>query len=292
MLPKRKIGELVTLYKQEPTLHDVFVEGSVDSRVISIFVESSQLAAVVKRIDLIEVDDSLLSDLGLPSGNRSRVIALMKELARLLGEDQGSATGVIDRDFDQILEQDSSSRSLRYTDFTDMEMYFYDIRLIKRVFLGLGASVQVADQFWSDFYSIGRILFSLRFALAQIGNGLPWISATRSCRTEGNSNSIVLDRAGHGRKLAQHSEEVWKEVDAAARAVLHVFPEDRRACCNGHDFIEIAWWYLCATRNKGGIAKSEGLLGAFVASVSPDDLDGYELFRALRSRLGGPSIAP
>src|SRR5580704_9493260 len=120
----RLIKELVALYRLEPTVRDVFVEGSTDRSIVAWFLQREGLAnASVREIDCVEIPGDMLARYQLSGGNRSKVIALGKELGQSLGEASIQATAIIDNDFDRLLGRNQGCGLILTSDYTSMDMY-------------------------------------------------------------------------------------------------------------------------------------------------------------------------
>ncbi len=103
-IERRLIHELVTMYKLEPKIRDVFVEGSLDRSLVDWFLSAGQVKDVsVREIDSIDVPTDLVEQAGFAKNNRGRVLTLARELQSKLNAEASSIACIIDADFDYIL---------------------------------------------------------------------------------------------------------------------------------------------------------------------------------------------
>ena len=85
-IERSTIRELISRYKLEPSLRDVYVEGSKDRSLLSWYCASNGMRDVsVREIDTVEVPSSLIVARGLRPGRRGAVITLGLELCEAFG---------------------------------------------------------------------------------------------------------------------------------------------------------------------------------------------------------------
>src|SRR5437660_239969 len=123
---RRTIEELAARYELEPTLRDVYVEGSfVVAMVDEALKQAGRHNAAVYEISTVDVPPEVLRKHGLPDGNKGRVIALCFELDGHVTL-PNQVTGLVDRDYDAVLGRSYPNRLLLVTDYSCMEMYCFE----------------------------------------------------------------------------------------------------------------------------------------------------------------------
>ena len=128
MEERRTIDELLTRYEFEPSLRDIYVEGIEDKIVI----EEVLLENNIKDVSVFDISSiNIENDKEIKNGNKGRVI----ELASILDEKlkNTNITCIIDSDFDILTGDQYSSPVLLTTDFSCMEMYFFDEQIIEQL---------------------------------------------------------------------------------------------------------------------------------------------------------------
>ena len=284
MFPRRTIEELLARYRFEPTVKDVFVEGDLDQAVLSRFLRTSgKHASGVFRIETVEVPRYLLIDREYGS-ERGRLNALARQLEHELGK-TAPVRCIIDRDFDAIsgfASDDSSSLVLR-TDFSTIEMYFFDSTLL--------------DQFLSDFLRIQnldplRLLDGIASALISascmfaanhsLGLQCGHIKLSRCChydRIAGlsfDAEEYMIRYLNKGSAMGRR-EEFETEIDRIGTLA----PDDPRLWIRGRDFLALLAFCLRGHGIDRELCTQRTLEGAFTIAVSSEYLEQFKLFQAL-----------
>lgn len=116
-LPRRRLSELVTLYRLEPNSRDLFVEGTTDKAVFDFLLQEARpFGCSVRWIDEIELD---AFDVTGMLGAKGRVIALATFAER---EDINNIVCVIDRNVDSVVALEGRTW-LHPTVFPDLEFH-------------------------------------------------------------------------------------------------------------------------------------------------------------------------
>lgn len=285
-MPLRLIKELVALYHLEPSVRDVFVEGSTDRSIVAWFLqEKGRSDASVREIDLIEVPREVLDKYQLVSGNRSRVIALGKELSSRLGEAALQATAIIDNDFDRLLRKDQQCSLILYTDYTCMEMYFLRAETISKFLrVTLQRNAPDAEAALTRYRETLRELFLIRAANEALGLSLSMIDFSK-CLTEVGGD-FTFDRAEYltrllaGSNASNHRHAVLDKIEEL-RAVLS---EDIRLSANGHDFIVMLWIDYGVLARRAGLTTESGVASALRGMAEINHFEQESLFVNLLKR--------
>lgn len=115
---RRTVAELQARYDLEPSLQDVFVEGSSDRILVELALsflgEKGRTRAY--EVDTVHVPAAILEARSLPGGSKSRVLALADELAVTSTRDlRSSVVCLADLDLDRLLGRCRNYRLLVYT---------------------------------------------------------------------------------------------------------------------------------------------------------------------------------
>jgi hypothetical protein len=283
----RRVRELIKRYRLEPGLRDVFVEGRGDARQpVSYYLRERGLdRGVVYSVDTVDVPAGEVLVRGYPNNNKGRVLTL----AALINEDLGPGaqfTGIVDVDLDRTLGGPPYPGGILATDFASMEAYLLDDMVVSRfcgMFLGLAARV---GPLLTSVGEACRRLWSIRAADARLGWQMRRPALGPSLAWDGSG--IAFDREDYVRRLLQANAH-WQDRVVFA-AVVEVedaaLPSDPRNCVQGHDFICILRWYANSFTRPHIPLSSEHVRRALWTSLDIASMDGYDLFRGLRERLG------
>jgi hypothetical protein len=244
----RRLDELATLYRLEPTLRDVYVEGSTDRRFIEWYLHQSEVRGVtVSEINLVEIPPGLLHQAGLGDGNRSRVIVLARELERILGSETVSLSCLADTDFDGLLGQKHACALLLTTDYTCLEMYFYEARCMNKFLrLVVYGFPKSAKNVLAELQNPLQELFLIRMANHVLGWNLKLTQFEKLCELTGAG--VAFDQAEYVKRIlaanrrATHAKKFYEQIEKC-RLLL---TKESRKQVQGHDFVGLLAWYIRA----------------------------------------------
>lgn len=282
---RRTIAELLARYEFEPSLRDVYVEGSFDLRFLRWFFGQIEEPDIkVYSIDAVEIPSSTVESRGVSDGARGRVFTLSLELHEN-GVAETQVACVIDTDLDKLLDVATDHPLLLRTDYTCMEMYLVNSATLgKFLELAIGLTSPGAEDLIKEMASVLREAFLTRVGGAALGILFNWLSVERCCSL--GVAGIEFDRDDFLTRLlhknAMHDTRSPLEVKIAEfRGRLG---KDVRTHMHGHDFTELLAWYL-NRRNVRELGGAKGvarlLLGCVELSVIADE----GLFQELRRRL-------
>lgn len=125
-IEKRKISELITLYTLEPELNDIYVEGPSDKCLLNRFLNNNN--GIVNIIEINDIDFSeLYKNLpNLKSNCKNKIIELSNQLESNFSNSLSQVMCIVDRDFDDFLSRIIINSYLHYTDFSSIELYFFN----------------------------------------------------------------------------------------------------------------------------------------------------------------------
>jgi len=243
-------------------------------------------------VESVEVDAETLSQYGDLRGCKGRVIALAFRLRELLPRSGSSATCVADRDMDDLLGRSWQCNLLFFTDFTSMEMYFFDEKSLGKFFdlqlLGFPQSPAAAIAAISDL--LAR-LFLYRAANEVLGWDMTRPDWRRCAdvtkgRVKFDAEEFVR-RYLNGNKRAKQAKLFYDTVDAVRTRMA----EDPRQRTHGHDLIEVLTWY-CHKLKRAANFKEEHVQRGLMATADAGSLSGFPLFQILLERLQPEKLHP
>ncbi len=285
MIPRRQVQELIFLHEHEPSIHNVFVEGTTDQGIVMYFVQETGLKGVnVYPIDAVDLGEEARE---ISGGNRGRVVRLAQILATSLEDKLCSVTCIVDRDLDRVFGRAPLEIScLLYTDFTCMDMYFFNESAIaKCLTLTWGCDDLSGRQVIEALSQVLRSLFGLRASLEQLSLEVSLLDNVRCVHLDGDS--AVLDLDEYVWRVANKGQVSDRYVDLKERVsvFLSEMPQDVRHSSNGRDAIKHLAWFL----GQRGVTKKqmsyETLRHSLVLTLTVEELQEYELFTRLSDRV-------
>ncbi len=244
-IPRRSVTDLVAMYTYEPSLQDVYVEGSTDKALLEYALQNDNIRIVdTSQIDL---PTQILEEFGLTPGNRDRVIALAALLERELATSIKGILCVIDDDLDRFLDREITGyRYLISTDFCCLESYWYgQQQLLKYRKLGLHDKGPLREtDLIETLDPVVREFFLLRAAAASLGLRLGWLDPTGQCARLGNRIDFDEDEfitRWLNKNKASGQRQALIEERERLRPLLDT---DTRLCMHGKDFILMLSWFV------------------------------------------------
>ncbi len=284
-IERRLIEELVTMHKLEPNIRDVFVEGSLDRSLVDWFLSAGQVKNVsVREIDSIDVPTGLIEQAGFAKNNRGRVLTLARELESKLNSEALSIACVVDADFDPILNNTYTLKLLLSTDYSSMELYFFDVRPLEKFLkLGLLGFPKPANRVLADITIPLVELFAIRLANHILGWNISLVSFERCC--ELTANGVELDTAEYVDRCLNAANRYADrtEFNRTFNEWRGRLTGDPRTHIHGHDFLAMLAWYV---RKHKAYNASEGVFErTILACAEFQVLRAESLFATLLNRL-------
>lgn len=298
---RRKLDELVARYELEPTLHDVYVEGLTDKSIIQWFLKESNLEesnldlnnCTVYEIDTVDIPTDQLFALGLNDNNRSRVIFLAFELQRLF---EGSLPHVIciaDRDFDNLIANlNIESELLLFTDYTSMEMYLFDSKIIEKFLrLVLHRDDLESVNILTNISPILEEMFLLRAANESLNYGMEWLSlaSLKRCFKKRKGGSMKFDSNDFVDKYLNKNNRISDKITFLdkVKELRNKNISEIRNKIRGHDFIQIFCLYVdpYVPNHIKGFVEPEIAFRSLLCCLDVDYLMKERLFQELIGRL-------
>jgi hypothetical protein len=283
-LERRGLEELVAMYQLEPSIRDVYVEGGLDEALVEWFFAARNVGDVdVTEINAVEISADLVLARGLENNNRGRLIALAGVMERHLGPDAVAVTCLVDADFDRVLEKNNDCRLLLMTDFSSMELYFFDVpHLTKFLRVVVRKFPKAAADVIAEIQEPLKDLFAIRTANYVLGWNLPLIPFEKCCKV--TRTGVRLDVADYmGRFLnadGRRSEKMkFERVYTQCKAK---FKGDVRNFIHGHDLLHLLAWYI--RQHKGHNLSRETVERSFFSCAESNSLGEHMMFRQLLER--------
>jgi len=271
-LPRRQLGELLTMHRLEKDLRDIFVEGPSDKKVVrAILNESGIDDAIVHNIEELDIPADMLERYGLTPGQRQRLIALALVCGEKLAPDSRNISCWIDSDFEIVLRELPANSFLLVTDFACAEGYLWTRQALSRLLrfhvTRIGAPIPTVIESLNDCL---KQLYLLRAAAAVIQTNIRWIPFKDFVSLEGER--IKFDRDPYVKRTLIACGHASKKsaLDAAYKQIEPKVPADCRHTMNGHDALELL--ALCVKGLRPGSNKlhsEELFLNLYMAADWP-----------------------
>ena len=271
-------------YRFEPTVKDIFVEGDLDQAVISCFLRTSgHPTSGVFRIETVEVPNCLLLDREHGS-ERGRLNALARQLEHEL-EEAPPVRCIVDRDFDDVLgaTSDGSSSLVLRTDFSTIEMYFFDSTLLDEILSDFLRIQNLDARQLLDGIVTTLISASYMFAANQsLGLGCSHIKLSRCCDYD-RMSGLSFDAEGYMIRYLNKGSSMSRrdEFELEIDRIRIVAPDDPRLWIRGRDFLALLELSLRGHGVDRSLCTQRTLEGAFTVAIGYEYLIQFILFRTL-----------
>lgn len=299
------LAELVTFHRLHPDEREVMTEGRTDACVVRWFLDSFGIDTPVYTVSSrIHIDDDFVLSLGLPIGERSRLIAAARYLEGQAGFDAESVSLVIDADYAHTVDRPvPAAPSLLVTDYACIESYCLNRNTLSKYFsFALHAAELNAEEvihgisdILRDFFAIRRLLHSLPehpTMVGKISNKIKLVGGILLLDVDALLRDSVARSPIDGvKKLTK--EELGASFDEI-RSELNL---DVRYCINGHDLAMCLNSYLVLAYGKFFTNERKGFGDATVAGrawmgcLEVAYLLTTGLFSELRKRADAPTRA-
>lgn len=285
-LPKIQPSELITKYELHPEIMDIFVEGDFDKDFICNYVNSNGkiIDATILPIDFIKIT----SDSG--NSNKEAVITLATLVARELESSDINSVFIVDADFDRLKNEVRSCKYLIYTDFTCMEMYFYNTVTLRK-FLTLTCNLGEKDR--EDFVHIAEIILPCLFT-ARIVNDILSLNVAIPGFSSGLKSKADLSTFNQEKYLLSFLSLVESSnIRCKAKQEFvqrnSTLPSDLRHKAHGHDFVFLLFEFLWVRKSLRLVNKGDDVIrfgGRILGTaLNISELEECELFKRLATKL-------
>ncbi|WP_119396568.1 DUF4435 domain-containing protein [Pannonibacter phragmitetus] len=268
-MPRWTIAELITRYELEPSLTDVFVEGQYDKDIlVCAYAHSSVESRSIYTADVIEINEELFEKHNLTSGSKQKLIVLCRELAVVNSSE--NVRFIVDRDTDHWLGDLEIARGLVWTDFCDIESYFFEEVFVRDLIENAGkAKIGDWHTFYASFCETLKILFAIRIVDRNLKLYLSYITFDRFLSVDGGivhfDFETYVDRVLNKSRLSGRKQDF---LDGYNEWIGKLQGEPR-LFCRGHDFILLIAWSIL--KFKGVKNFSDEVVARILVVLVPRD---------------------
>lgn len=245
--PRREVAELIALHRRERGMQEVFVEGNEDQGFFREFLVAFEFRDVgVYPIDTVDVPTELVLKLGLPDGNKGRVVAL----AALL-EGQVSCSDLVcvaDTDLDVLLERQLQYSLLLYTDYSSLELYVLNFAALRKLLTAIAPGLQkTPEQVIDELAVLMRDSFLIRAAAEQLGFALRYPDRHSDyCVHNRKLNTIWFRTDDYIRSCIREcaAPQAEHRLKEAVETLRQITINEPRLLMHGHDTVDTLVWYI------------------------------------------------
>lgn len=277
---KKTIDEIVAKNVLETSIKQIYTEGVSDKNILEWFFGRKKRSDIdVYSIDMIEVPIEVVEKYSLNTrSQRDKVIALAYELDKRLKHDKKGIRCLIDLDFDKHLNKKYSCTFLAYTDYTSMQLYMFNKKIISKFFkLVLGGFSISEDELLRKMTNILQELFGVRLANERLGWGMSWLPFHRYIWL----NSITLDKDKFLQAYLMKNNKC-REKDILLKEIEKIeYFEDCRQNIRGKDFIELFCYIVKKKKSKKSIDNVNIFEGSLLGCLELVDIEEEQLFKDL-----------
>lgn len=252
---KRTLSETISYYKKNKNFRDLYVEGSVDKNILTNVLDHLGCKnIVVKNIDIINITDTDLVKYKFSSGNKNRLLTLALELELSIISYSGSLYCLADSDYSFIIDDKINSPYLIYTDFTDIEMYFYEEYIIDKIKIGIQNLNVDAGQLLDNFTEILKSIFYCKLANIDLGWNMESQDHLPCCAVSRGTDFITFNDKDFIDRYLQKNNR-FEALDIFMHKInelTSVIFKSRKCVIRGHDYLKLLGWYLNKTARTSG----------------------------------------
>lgn len=290
---RRTLEEIHTLYKLEPELRDLYVEGHTDAHFFRWYLNSRGITAVsVYPADQLDVPEEILKKHSLQKcSSRGRLLAFSYELANSPASQRVFC--IADRDFDRCCGRAYRNACLNWTDGNSLELYALT-RTVFRKFLALvlGWTAMSSEEFLSQCVAVLQRIYAIRAANEAMEWKMSWIPFGRYVIA--SSSIIELNETSFIKAYLQKNDR-WADRDIFSEKVEEIassFHDDHTRNIRGHDVAELLHVIVKKLKKDRKFGNAETLERCLMATVETQDLEDHGLFKALRAFCERPISEP
>jgi hypothetical protein len=256
---RRTIEELVARYMLEPSLRDIYVEGVFDQDIAERCIrQTGQKDRIVYHIDTVDVPRELLEAEGLTNGNKQRLIALAKSLARV--QTGASLKCLVDRDFDHWFGDLDTCPYLFWTRYCSLELYFFSEKILQEILIDVTkARIENFGVFITSLIDLLRSLYIMRLADKDLSWKMNWLALDKHL-SQANS-AIAFEKSEYISRLLQKNSRArfGPAFDTALSKWDQRVTGDHRCFIRGHDFIEALRWTISSFHGVKELASCKAI---------------------------------
>lgn len=280
----KKLDELIVLYRLEPDLKDIYVEGINDENLIEWVLSAHNIKDIrVYSIDGVEVNDDILKRHGLNKGsNRSKVLALSAELAQSLSV-KCKIICIADRDQEDYLPSGLDNCYLEFTDYNSIELYLLKSSTIRKfISLVLGGFPISEDRLLTQVIPILEDLYVLRLANQALGWNMEWIPFTNTKYLK-ITEEFYFNRENFQKAYLLKNRK-WSRraiFEAKIEELRSMLKDDPRLRLRGHDLMELLYYAVKKRKTSRKFGDVHTFRGAFMGCLELSELSDERLFQRI-----------
>ena len=279
----KKLDELIVLYRLEPSLKDIYVEGINDKNLIEWVLSAHNIKDIrVYSIDGVEVNDDILKRHGLNKGsNRSKVLALSAELAQSLPVTR-KIVCIADRDQEDYLPSNLGNCFLEFTDYNSIELYLLKSSVIRKfISLVLGGFPISEDRLIAQAIPILEDLYILRLAGQVLNWNMEWIPFTKKYVKITEEFSFDRERFQKAYLLKNGKWHRKAVFEAKVEKLRSMLKDDFRLRLRGHDLMELLYYVVKKRKTSRKFGDVDTFRGAFMGCLELSELSSERLFQRI-----------
>lgn len=284
-----QISDIIGHAKLKPNLLFLFVEGKSDESILNNFLKKTgnNNNVAVRSIDRIDIKDEILikHQLGL-SSNRNKVIALFREIDSNISNNK-SLFFLIDKDLDEHLGINYSSKYLYYTDFTCIESYLFTKEHLDEFFTLTNYKVKsTVENLFKEIKNILTFLFSVRIENEINKYNLEAVNYKTNYEFNQSIFTFKFDAYLIQKLTTKNKQSEFPNFKSCVLSRKELFSLDVRNYIHGHDFENVLFYYICLNGNRD--LKLEYIQNNLRALFTDcQSLLDYKLFRKIHDFANG-----
>jgi hypothetical protein len=223
--------------------------------------------------DVLDIDETYFKKHNLTWGNKHKLLIISRELSSF--NTSSTVRFIVDRDADHWLGSLEEANGLVWTDYCDIETYFYEEAFVRKLIVHAGKSKIAAwDDFFVSFGATLKTLFAARVAAKDMGENVDYIKfckllTLKNDRIEFDHKEYIV-RCLRNSGLGKIEQDFFRRhADWEAKLV-----GDHRMFCRGHDFISLVAWSMLKLRGGTNLANEEAIERILVFHVA-DKIEAF-----------------
>ncbi len=277
----RKVIEIEALYLVEPQLKDIYVEGSEEVNFFEIYLDSEEINV----ISIDNVDFNETTGVGLKS-NKEKVLYLNNYVSTACGNGLPYITFIVDRDFDTITDSIIESPYLEYTDFANLEMYFFNNESITKFLkIGLKNFPLEGEYIINVFETVLLDLFAIRYSRAVVNCSYKMLELDKLIKFKeaeiSYSNEELLTKFLSKNGALSQKGIFEQEIKNVKDKYIEL--NEIRLFVHGKDFFELFFLLIKKVKNTYSF-NIKSFVRAFFASIEINSLKQYVLFQNIDNK--------
>lgn len=276
---RKKVNEIIALYKLESELCDLYVEGQIDKQVLENYLKSKnnpKKVIPIELIDFAELPENKKFGLDIKS-NRNKVIILSQLIQESIPKSKIKC--IVDKDFADFIET-MQNEKLLMTDFSCLEAYLFCEEVIQKFLeIGLANFPNNGKEILSELEKVLKPLFCIRllreleFKDAQLLKIDSHLNVNKKAATINFDVEDYLIKFIQKNNLSKQQEYVFTTY----KNLISKFTLDIRNYIHGHDFISIFYLYINSVKNTNKY-KEDNIDKVLFLTAESKMLDKYGLF--------------